>query len=44
VPVSNDRAYPLSLPFDVNEIQLNSNALPQKVAEAYRVFWQPVGQ
>ena len=44
VPVSNDRAYPLSLPFDVNEISLNSNALPQKVAEAYRVFWQPVGQ
>ncbi|NCI46542.1 SusD/RagB family nutrient-binding outer membrane lipoprotein [Sediminibacterium soli] len=41
VPVSNDRKYPWSLPFSNNEIGLNSNALPQKVAENYKVFWQP---
>ncbi len=39
--VSNDRKYPLSLPFNVGEIDLNSNALPQKVPETYKVFWQP---
>ena len=38
-PVSNDRRYPLSLPFNNNEIALNSNAPPQKVPENYPVFW-----
>jgi len=38
-PVSNDRRYPLSLPFSTNEIALNSNAPPQKVPEDYKVFW-----
>lgn len=40
-PVSNDRKYPWSLPFSVNEISLNSNAPAQKVPELYKVFWQP---
>ncbi len=40
-PVSNDRPYPWSLPFNTNEIALNSNAPPQKVPELYKVFWQP---
>lgn len=40
-PVSNDRPYPWSLPFNTNEIALNSNAPPQKVPETYKVFWQP---
>jgi hypothetical protein len=40
-PVSNDRKYPWSLPFSTNEIALNKNALPQKAAETYKVFWQP---
>jgi len=40
-PVSNDRKYPWSLPFNTNEIALNSNAPPQKVPENYKVFWQP---
>ena len=38
-PVSNDRRYPLSLPFNTNEIALNANAPPQKVPEDYKVFW-----
>ncbi|PZR28196.1 MAG: SusD/RagB family nutrient-binding outer membrane lipoprotein [Citrobacter freundii] len=41
VTVLNDRLYPWSLPFSTNEIQLNSNAPPQKVPESYKVFWQP---
>ena len=40
-PVQNDRPYPWSLPFNTNEIAFNSNALPQKVPENYKVFWQP---
>ena len=40
-PVSNDRAYPWSLPFDNNEIGLNANAPAQKVPESFKVFWQP---
>jgi len=40
-PVSNDRKYPWSLPFSANELQLNSNAPPQKVPESFKVFWQP---
>lgn len=40
-PVSNDRKYPWSLPFSTNELQLNSNAPPQKVPESFKVFWQP---
>lgn len=40
-PVQCDRQYPLSLPFNTNEIALNSNAPPQKVPENYKVFWQP---
>ena len=40
-PVSNDRAYPWSLPFNETEIALNANAPPQKVPENYKVFWQP---
>lgn len=40
-PVSNDRKYPWSLPFSVNELQLNANAPPQKVPESFKVFWQP---
>ena len=40
-PVSNDRKYPWSLPFNTSEIALNSNAPPQKVPESYKVFWQP---
>ncbi|MBO9200567.1 MULTISPECIES: SusD/RagB family nutrient-binding outer membrane lipoprotein [Niastella] len=40
-PVSNDRKYPWSLPFSTGEIGLNKNAPPQKVAELYKVFWQP---
>jgi hypothetical protein len=39
--VSNDRKYPWSLPFSTVEIGLNANAPPQKVAETYKVFWQP---
>jgi hypothetical protein len=41
VVVQNDRQFPLSLPFSLNEIQLNSNAPAQKVPETYKVFWQP---
>ena len=40
-PVSCDRRYPQSLPFNTNEIALNSNAPPQKVPEDFKVFWQP---
>ena len=40
-PVFNERQYPWSLPFNTNEIALNSNAPPQKVPESYKVFWQP---
>jgi len=40
-PVQCDRLYPLSLPFNTNEIALNSNAPPQKVPETYKVFWMP---
>jgi Starch-binding associating with outer membrane len=40
-PVQCDRLYPLSLPFNTNEIALNANAPPQKVPENYKVFWQP---
>jgi hypothetical protein len=40
-PVNNDRKYPWSLPFNLTEIQINANALPQKVPENYKVFWQP---
>jgi hypothetical protein len=40
-PVSNDRKYPWSLPFSTVEIGLNGNAPPQKVAENFKVFWQP---
>jgi len=40
-PVQCDRLYPWSLPFNTNEIALNSNAPPQKVPENYKVFWQP---
>ena len=40
-PVSNDKQYPWSLPFSVNEITLNSNAPPQKIPESFKVFWQP---
>lgn len=40
-PVSNDRKYPLSLPFNTTEIGLNKNAPPQKIPESYKVFWQP---
>jgi hypothetical protein len=40
-PVQCDRLYPWSLPFNTNEIALNSNAPPQKVPETYKVFWQP---
>lgn len=40
-PVSCDRKYPWSLPFSANELQLNSNAPPQKVPESFKVFWQP---
>jgi hypothetical protein len=40
-PVSNDRPYPWSLPFNTNELALNSSAPPQKVPESYKVFWQP---
>jgi hypothetical protein len=40
-PVSNDRPYPWSLPFNTNELALNSNAPPQKVPESFKVFWQP---
>ena len=41
IPVSNERPYPWSLPFNTNEIALNSNAPPQKVPENFKVFWQP---
>jgi len=40
-PVQCDRLYPWSLPFNTNEIALNSNAPVQKVPENYKVFWQP---
>jgi len=40
-PVQCDRLYPLSLPFNTNEIALNSNAPPQKVPETYKIFWMP---
>ncbi len=40
-PVSNDKPYPWSLPFNTNEIALNSNAPPQKIPELFKVFWQP---
>lgn len=41
IPVSNDRKYPWSLPFNATEIGLNANAPPQKVPETFKVFWQP---
>ncbi len=41
VTVQNDRLFPVSLPFSLGEIQLNSNAPPQKIPETYKVFWQP---
>jgi hypothetical protein len=41
IPVNNDRKYPWSLPFNLTEIQRNSNAPPQKIPENYKVFWQP---
>lgn len=40
-PVSNDKKYPWSLPFNTNEIALNPNAPPQKIPESFKVFWQP---
>lgn len=40
IPVSNDRKYPWSLPFNLTELQLNTNAPPQKVPESFKVFWQ----
>ncbi|MDF2193214.1 SusD/RagB family nutrient-binding outer membrane lipoprotein [Paraflavitalea sp. CAU 1676] len=40
-PVSNDRKYPLTLPFSNAEIGVNKNAPPQKVPENYKVFWLP---
>lgn len=41
VPVANGTKYPLSLPWSLNEIELNSNAPTQKVPSEYKVFWQP---
>ena len=40
-PVQCDRPYPLSLPFNTDEIARNTNAPPHKVPENYKVFWQP---
>jgi hypothetical protein len=40
-PVQNDKKYPWSLPFNTNEIALNSNAPAQKIPESFKVFWQP---
>jgi hypothetical protein len=39
--VSNEKKYPLSMPFNVTEIALNKNAPPQKIPENFKVFWQP---
>ncbi len=41
VPVSNGTAYPLSLPFSTQEIEINKNAPKQKVPSTYKVFWEP---
>ena len=40
-PVTNDKKYPWSLPFNTTEIGLNKNAPPQKIPESFKVFWQP---
>lgn len=39
VPTNADRGYPLSLPYDDDELTLNTNAPEQKVLSQARVFW-----
>jgi hypothetical protein len=41
IPVSNEKKYPLSFPFSLGEISLNSSAPPQKVPESFKIFWMP---
>ncbi|MEO6704629.1 MAG: SusD/RagB family nutrient-binding outer membrane lipoprotein [Ginsengibacter sp.] len=41
VPVSLNRAFPLSLPWPSAELTTNSSAPPQKQPSTYKVFWQP---
>jgi hypothetical protein len=41
VPVALSKAFPESLPWSQTEIDLNGNALPQKVPENYKIFWKP---
>lgn len=39
--VSNEKKYPLSMPFNTTELTLNKNAPAQKIPETFKVFWQP---
>lgn len=39
--VANDRKFPLSVLFSVGDLNINSNAPPQKAQETYKVFWMP---
>jgi hypothetical protein len=41
VPVSLNRAFPLSLPWPTSELTSNSSAPAQKQPSTYKVFWQP---
>ncbi len=42
VPVQRTRNYPLSWPYDTDELTLNKNAPPQKNITISRVFWDVV--
>lgn len=39
VPVQQNRDYPLSLPWANSDLNVNTNAPPQKQPASYRVFW-----
>jgi hypothetical protein len=39
VPVQLSRDYPRSLPWPLDELQVNSSAPAQKVPSTYKVFW-----
>ncbi|RAJ75484.1 SusD-like starch-binding protein associating with outer membrane [Chitinophaga dinghuensis] len=41
VKVALSRGYPLSLPWPINELNVNKNAPAQKNPAAYPVFWKP---
>ena len=39
VPVQLSRDYPLSLPWQNDELSVNPNAPKQKIPSTFRVFW-----